>query len=138
MYRQQDQDNKGEEVLRAGIAAIPNEANLHYALGLLLVRDKRMRKSTEYLQRAAELVPERTHYAYVYALALQQLGEVEMAIQILENVLKRDSRNREAHLALAKLYRDRGDVETARRRASVLREQNPNDPEVEALWRQLQ
>jgi len=63
--------------------------DLHHALGLLLVRQKRMQEAIEQLRRAAELAPERSRYAYVYALALQGEGEAEQAVGVLKQALER-------------------------------------------------
>lgn len=62
-------------MLRAGIEAGVDDADLLHALGLLLVRRKQLDESLPYLHRAAESTPYRARYAYVYALALQKTGK---------------------------------------------------------------
>jgi Flp pilus assembly protein TadD len=41
LYRQLGRDGEGESVLRAALAASPQDAGLHHALGLALTRLKR-------------------------------------------------------------------------------------------------
>jgi tetratricopeptide (TPR) repeat protein len=95
LYRQTDRDKAGEALLRKGMSAVADSPDLHHALGLLLVRQKRMQESIEQLRRAAELAPERSRYAYVHALALQSVGEAEQAARVLRQALERDPANRE-------------------------------------------
>src|SRR5262249_61836546 len=80
LYRQLGRDADGETVLRATIAASPQDAGLHHALGLALTRLKRREEALGELRRAAELDPDRTRYAYVYAVGLHSSGHIEDAI----------------------------------------------------------
>ncbi len=71
LYRQTKRDKEGEELLHKGVSVVADNPDLHHALGLLLVRQKRMQESIEQLRRASELAPERYRYAYVYAAILK-------------------------------------------------------------------
>ena len=138
LYRQQQRDEEGEQLLRAGIEAVAQNADLQHALGLLLVRKKRLDDALPYLAHAAESAPQQTRYAYVYALALQAAGEVERAQVVLEQVLAVAPADREALFALATISRDRGDGQTALRYAEQLSTHYPDDPQVRALRRELE
>jgi tetratricopeptide (TPR) repeat protein len=61
LYRQYQRDSDGEKVLRQGITAVPDDASLYYALGLLQVRKERMAEALQSLRRATELEPESRH-----------------------------------------------------------------------------
>jgi hypothetical protein len=74
----------------------------------------------------------------IYALALQQLGELDRALRILRIVIKGDALDRELNLVLISLHKERGDLEAARTRLNALREHNKGDRELEELWRELQ
>src|SRR5262249_11929154 len=52
-YRALEQDERGEELLRQGVARVPRAAALHHALGLLLVRRGRTAEALVQLGRAA-------------------------------------------------------------------------------------
>jgi len=47
LYRQTGRDQEGEELLCKGIAVVADSPDLHYALGLLLVRQKRLQEAIE-------------------------------------------------------------------------------------------
>ena len=70
LYRGLGRDGDGEATLRAALVVSPQDAGLHHTLGLALVRLQRNDEALIELRRAAEIEPERTRYAYVYAVAL--------------------------------------------------------------------
>ncbi len=137
LYRQQGRDAEGERVLRSGIEAVPDNADLQHALGLSLVRQKRLDESLPYLGRAAALGEERPRYAYVYALALQGAGDVPKALDVLSEADKRHPGHREILVTLVTTYRDQGDLEQARRYADELVERYPQDAQARVLALEL-
>ncbi|MEE8585538.1 MAG: tetratricopeptide repeat protein, partial [Acidobacteriota bacterium] len=88
LYRQQDREQQGEEILRLGLGG-RDEASLHHALGLALVRQQRHSEALGELEKAARQGPEQPRYSYVHAVALHSSGQGERAIQELENALQR-------------------------------------------------
>ena len=138
LYRQQGRDQDGERLLRAGIAANSDSADLRYALGLLLVREKRLGESLPYLRRAAESSPELARYAYVYALALQGAGDMTQAISTLEKAADRHPTDRDTLVALATLHRDGGDLPAAIRYADQLVKHYPDDAQARRLRAELE
>jgi Flp pilus assembly protein TadD len=89
LLRQQNRDPEGEQVLRAGIARLPQAAALYHSLGLLQVREKNMQAALDSLQRAAELAPEETRFSYVYAVALHSVGRTREALALVDKALQR-------------------------------------------------
>jgi tetratricopeptide (TPR) repeat protein len=89
LYRQQGRDAEGEALLRAGIATLPDNADLAHSLGLLLVRQQRLDDALPWLRRAMESRSEQARYAYVYAVALQGVGDLAGAIGVLEQARQR-------------------------------------------------
>src|SRR5262249_57836967 len=112
LYRQLGRDGDGETALRATIAASPQDAGLHHALGLALTRLKRREESLSELRRAAELDPDRTRYAYVYAVGLHSAGQVDDAMAVLKASLAPHPADRDTLLALLSYSRDAGDFGT--------------------------
>ena len=51
---------------------------------LLLVRAGRHDEALDELRQAAELAPEVARFSYVYAVALNSLGQPEAALEVLE------------------------------------------------------
>jgi len=84
LYRGVGRDAEGESVLRAAVAAAPQDAGLQHALGLVLVRLKRLDDALGELRRASELDPNQARYAYVYAVGLHSAGRVGDAMTVLK------------------------------------------------------
>lgn len=83
LYRAQGRDEDGERVLRAALDRQPDDAGLHHALGLALVRLGRRDEAVTALDRAATLAPGEPRYAYVLGVALRDTGNPERGDRIL-------------------------------------------------------
>jgi len=108
-YRLIGNDAKGKQVLRHALQQNPKAADVHHALGLLLVRQKKLSKAIKHLSRAASERPENVRYSYVYAVALNGAGQSDKAIAVLEQLHTAHSENREILDALITFHRDMGD-----------------------------
>jgi predicted Zn-dependent protease len=84
---------------------VPGDASLHYALGLALVRLKRMPEALHELARAVALAPDNARFAYVYAVGLHSVGRRSDALQELDRALARHPDDRELRDARAQLAR---------------------------------
>ncbi|HIK73195.1 MAG TPA: tetratricopeptide repeat protein [Alcanivorax sp.] len=71
-HRAEKQDHRAAEVLRQALRHAPEAPALHYALGLLLIRQGETRAALDELAAATRLAPGNAHYAYVYELALKE------------------------------------------------------------------
>ena len=103
LYRQLGRENEGESVLQNALKSLQQDAGLHHALGLTLIRLKRLNEALAQLQAAAELEPDRARYAYVYAVALQSAGRLADAITVLKGNLVRNPGDRDSSVALYQL-----------------------------------
>ena len=84
LHRAAGRDAEGLGVLQRALEIHPENAELHHALGLLLVRIDQADKALLALRRASELAPEHARYAYVLAVALQSRGEIDAARRAVE------------------------------------------------------
>jgi tetratricopeptide (TPR) repeat protein len=109
LYRALGREADGEQVLREGLAAFPEDASLHHSLGLSLVRMQRMPAALRALQRAAELAPEVPRYAFVYAVALDSAGKGSQALRVLRDSQRRHPADGEILQALVDLLGKSGD-----------------------------
>lgn len=82
-------ETDGEQVLRRALRSSPKAALLRYALGLSLVRQKRVAAALVELRAAAELDADNVRFAYVYAVALHDTGNRGQALAVLQQALKR-------------------------------------------------
>jgi predicted CXXCH cytochrome family protein len=60
---------KGEALLRRATGLYPESADAHFVLGLLLARKKALAQAVPHLERATELAPANSYYAYVLKAA---------------------------------------------------------------------
>ncbi len=138
LYRLQKRDKEGEPLLRQALASARNDASVHHALGLLLIRTGQKSEAMPALKRAWELQPDNPRYGYVYGIALNSFGEREKAIAILEDVSHRHPNDHQILFTLITLYRDQGNRTVALQYANRLMSLSPQDPAVQQLFQQLQ
>ena len=95
-------------LLREALTRMPDDAELHHALGLNLVRQRRAADALPELARAAAIDPANARYAYVYAVALNSAGRTDEAIKTLEASHARHPADRDTLFALVTINRDAG------------------------------
>lgn len=121
LYAQQNDEQQALAILKQGLTVLPEDPNLHHALGLSLVRARRYDEALPELAKAAELAPENARYAYVYAVALQSTGNIKQAINVLERALQLHPHDRQIMEALVSFYRDAGEMNKASKMAEKLK-----------------
>jgi predicted CXXCH cytochrome family protein len=134
LYRRQQRDIEGEKILREALEDHPNMAPIHYALGLLKVREGNHEEALTYLKSAATLEYSDPHYTYVYAVALNSMKQPEEAIRILESTLEEHPYNKEILYILTTLNYEQGNITKAREYVNRLNEYYPDDRDVQQLY----
>jgi tetratricopeptide (TPR) repeat protein len=119
LMRAQGRELDGERLLRVGIALSDDDGAIRHALGLSLVRQRRMDEALVELRRATEANPLNARFAYVYGVALQSTGQVEPAIAFLEQSLAAHPYDLAILTALVTFNRDSGDLDEAIRYAEM-------------------
>jgi Flp pilus assembly protein TadD len=122
-----------EKLLRDGLTMRSAIADLHHALGLLLVRTERAHDGLAELREAADLAPDNPRYLYVLGVALHSLGQLDAALQVLRQARQNFEQDFDIAWALVTILRDSGDMAAARSAADALLQQWPADPNVRAL-----
>lgn len=138
LYRLQKRDKEGMSLLEQAIQVAPNDASVHHALGLLLVRTGQKDEAMPPLKQAWELQPESPRYGYVYGIALNSSGKITEAIKVLEETLERRTNDPQILLALMTMHRDHGNQKSATLYAKRLQSLSTKDPRVQTLLQQLQ
>ena len=138
LYRSLENDEQAEEVLRDALEISPAEADILHSYGLLLIRHQRYPEAAKLLGRAAQLRPDNARYSYVYALALQKVGDTDNALLNLKNAHGRHPNDRDILAALATMNRDQGDLESAVQYATALVKLSPTDAGARQLLESLQ
>lgn len=137
LYRQTGREADGEQVLRSAINTAPDDGGLHHALGLSLVRLKRLDEALVELRRAADLERNSARYAYVYGVALHSAGRGPEAIAYLKESLTGHPGNRDTLLAIASFSREAGDTATALEYAERVARIAPDDQIARNLVNEL-
>lgn len=87
LLREMGNESVAESVLQKGISLIDSSAQLHSALGLNLVRQKKYTEAEPHLSRANALDPNNEFHAQVYASILDHLGKHLDAVKVLSKYL---------------------------------------------------
>ncbi len=124
-------------ILRAALLRLPDNADLHHASGLALVRSGSLPAALGELERAAQLAPDSARFAYVYGVALNSAGQTTRALDTLAAASRRHPADREILLALATINRDAGRLAEARQYAERLVASDPDDFAAAALLQEL-
>ncbi|WP_349253714.1 cytochrome c3 family protein [Bradyrhizobium sp. CB82] len=137
LYRQLRRESDGERVLRDALSGSQQNASLHHALGLALVREKRNEEALDELRQAAALDPGQSRYAYVYAIGLHAAGRRDDALAVLKASLSRHPNDRDGLSAAIAFSRESGDFAAALEFAERLARLIPGDHALTQLIEQL-
>jgi tetratricopeptide (TPR) repeat protein len=137
LYREQGWEEGVELTLREALKVDPNNGDVQYALGLSLVRRKRLHDAIPALAKAAQQRPDLPRYAYAYAVALHEAGNVTAALQALAKAHERHAADRDILVALAEYSREAGDHKAAAAWARKLEETLPGDETSRHLLQSL-
>lgn len=138
VLRLEQRDDEGERVLRTGLEASPESADLHRALGLALARRQRLAEALGSLGRAAELGADDPSNAHVLGVALHDAGQADRALVVLRKAHERHPGDRDLLIALATFSRERGARAAAIGYARKLLDLQPQDLGARALLASLE
>jgi predicted CXXCH cytochrome family protein len=127
VLRRTGREAEAESLLRDVIPRTPVPGDAHHALGLALVRQRRIPEAMEHLRKAMELRPEEARYATVYAIALNDTGRPAEALDVLRRAQALRPADRGLLETLAVYSSQAGDREAALRWARLLRDESMGD-----------
>jgi len=131
LYRARRDEAKAAATLRHALERNPESALAHHALGLSLIRQRKLASAVDELRRAVELEPDNARYGFVHAVALEQTGHQPAAVQALDAVLKHHPYDPDALSAAAGWALRDGDRQAALGHLMTLRALRPDDPAVQ-------
>jgi predicted CXXCH cytochrome family protein len=137
ILRRQGDEGQAEATLRQALTKQPDAAALQLALGLSLVRQKRTSEAIEWFAKAARGGQEEAHFSYVYAVALRETGQQELAITVLRRALTHHPYDRQILMGLVSYELAGRDLASALKHAELLAELEPENPRIARLVRQL-
>lgn len=119
LQQAQELTNKGKisaaiDLVHKSCRAMPKDASLHFALGLLLEKRGDRRVAVSYFESAVKLAPENMNYlkklAFCYHKTCHRSGE---ALSLLQKVLEVDNSDYSSYQAIAKICQSVGRVDDA-------------------------
>jgi len=137
LYRTVGRDAAAEPILRDALARTPENPSVLHALGLVLVREERMREALEALGAAARHGSDNPRHGYVHAVALHDAGRRPEALRELEGVLRRHPYDRDSLAALVAYHREAGDLRKALTFAEQLEALDSQDAEAKSAVNEL-
>ena len=137
-YRGLGREAESEKTLRRGLALLPRAADLHHALGLLLVRKRDSAAALRELALAVKLAPDNARYGYVHAIGLHSAGRRGEALSLLRTVDARHPYDPEILSALVSMSREAGNAKDALVYARKIAEIYPDNPEVKRMLAELE
>jgi tetratricopeptide (TPR) repeat protein len=138
LYRARGVDSEAEAILRQGIAKVPSAGGLRHALGLVHVRQKRNAEALVLLGESTRLDPGNARYAYVYGVALNDAGQRQQGMKVLEAALSRHPYDRDILSALALYKAQSGQRGPALDMVRQLRELDPENAEYAQMAKQIE
>lgn len=138
IYKNINFDDKGGELLRRGLLRSPDDADLNFARALYLVRKKKQTEAMGYLEKSVKFAPQNARYAYVYSVALNDLGQPQKAIGILKNALTLapDDGNLNYMMMVVTLRLEQ--YENALKYAQKLNSLYPDNPQIRGQMKMIQ
>jgi tetratricopeptide (TPR) repeat protein len=103
---------EAETALRKALKADPQMHQAAYNLGVLL-GDKNLDQAIEWCEKAHQLRPNESKYAHTLAFYERRKGNIDTAIELLRQVIKRDPQYWDSYLLLGQIYQDRRDFQNA-------------------------
>ena len=137
LTRREGDETAAEAVLRRSLETKPKSGVLWHALGLSLIRQKRLSDAVASLAKAVEYAPEASRFSYVYGVALHDGGRPLDAIEALKTALTRHPYDRDILWALATYEIETSDYASALKHAELLHQLEPNRPGVARLLANL-
>lgn len=133
LYSQMKKEQETVLTLEKGLTFIPENADLHHALGLSYIRQNQIELALKELQIAAAFSTDNLRYQYVYAIALNSSDYPEKALNVLNNIHKKYPTNTDILIALITFNRDSKNYKDALVYAKKLNKLTPNDQSVQNL-----
>jgi tetratricopeptide (TPR) repeat protein len=112
LLAEQRRMEEAEKALRAAFNADPQMAAAALNLGVLCGK-ARIDEAVQWCRKAYDLQPDNAKYAHTLAFFLREKGELDRAIEILRDLIGRQTPELDAYLLLGDIYEGKGDKREA-------------------------
>lgn len=138
LQRTRGHEEAAEQTLRFALQKNPKSADLVHALGLSLVRQRRVQEAVDRLSEAANLAPDQARFAYVAAVALHDIGKLAEALTLLRAALTRHPYDRNILASLALYEMQAGELSDALHHAELLQKLEPQNQQFQQMARAIE
>ena len=132
LYRADGRDPESGKFLLHALRVAPDSANTSHAYGLFLVRSGQQNEALEHFAKAIRQDDANPRHIYVYAIALDSLGQTGTAMKVIEDASKRWPNNFELSFLQVSFMDKTGKTDGIHRYLSLLASVAANSPQVKA------
>ena len=138
---EQDRLPEAEQALRKALKADPQMAQAAYNLGVILANNN-LDQAIEWCQKAHQLRPNDPKYAHTLAFYKRQKGDIDSAVELLQQNIQQDPLYWDSYLLLGQIYEEQRDFQKAaaiyRKALSMQQLASPLRQQLEARLRAIE
>lgn len=138
LRRTRGHEDAAEHALRLALQKNPKSADLMHALGLSLVRQRRVQEAVDRLVEAANLAPDQARFSYVAAVAIHDIGNPAEALTLLRAALTRHPYDRNILASLALYEMQAGELSEALDHAELLQKLEPQNQQFQQMVKAIE
>jgi len=132
-YRSTNREADAKKLLKRALKVAPDSGAAQHSYGLLLIRKGDYKEALPHLKMAIEQTDAQARYAYVYAVALDELGQTKEAVKTLKAATNRWPNQYDLLMTLVFYLEKTGDTFSIYKYISQLTAIAPADPAVKKL-----
>ncbi len=134
-YRASGLEDRAKFTLSRALKVAPDSAAVNHSYGLFLVRQQRYTEALNYLEQGARLLNSQPRYAYIYAVALDSMGNTETSIDFLYEAIETWPNQFDLLVTLVSYLEKMGRENEIAQPLSLLHSFAANTPEVQLFTR---
>jgi len=132
-YRANGREPEADKLLKKALEVAPDSGAVQYSYALSMIRGGDYQGSLKHLKLSTEQIDASPRYVYVYAVALDELGQLEQAIAVLKAADERWPNQYDLLITLVTYIEKTEDSSSALRYLGRLTAIAPNAPEVKDM-----
>ena len=138
IYRQTGREEEAINLLQSGTINDPQNPAGFLALGMSYVRSGQTEDAIEMLNNAAALAPNDPYYQYVAGIAINSTNDTQSALAKLVEAHNQFPGHRDILFALAAIYRDQANWDSAELYTQRLLSISPSDEQAQILLEEIE
>lgn len=138
LLRAGNNERMSGQIIDRGLRFMPDDPDLNFSKALHLVRGGQAQAALSFLDKAVTNAPENTRYAYVYSVALNDLGQPQKAQEVLQKAYSIAPYDQDVNMKLLNISQSKGNWKEALIYAKNLSKLQPNNININRLVTDLQ